>query len=170
MLCPIVCVSLCLSQIGLFALKQLDVSSWFLAQSLHSTYSTLCFKGIRVSSEIKVLSSGTLSQTLSLANYSAFFATSSCDVKNVAHTMRMLRTDWAYCVRTFSTQITRFHIAHANAQKSRPGMQSASLYNNFCKTGNDVIDDVIIRVQDGNCKKCLERILVFGAFYNITKY
>ena len=42
----------------------------------------------------------------------------------------------------------------------RPGVQSASLYDNFCKTGNDVIDDVIIWVQDGNCKKWLERILV----------
>ena len=28
------------------------------------------------------------------------------------------------------------------------------------KTGNDVIYDVIIWVQDGNCKKWLERILV----------
>jgi len=33
-----------------------------------------------------------------------------------------------------------------------------SIYDNFCKTGNDVIDDVIIWVQDGNCKKWLERI------------
>jgi len=39
-------------------------------------------------------------------------------------------------------------------------VKSASLYDNFCKTGNDVIDDVIIWVQDGNCKKWLERILV----------
>jgi len=46
------------------------------------------------------------------------------------------------------------------AVKSRPGVQSASLYDNFCKTGNDVIDDVIIWVQDGNWKKWLERILV----------
>jgi len=30
----------------------------------------------------------------------------------------------------------------------------------FCKTGNYVIYDVIIWVQDGNCKKWLERILV----------
>ena len=36
---------------------------------------------------------------------------------------------------------------------SRPGVQPASLYDNFCKTGNDVIDSVIIWVQDGNCKK-----------------
>jgi len=28
------------------------------------------------------------------------------------------------------------------------------------KTGNDVIDDVIIWVQDENCKKWLERIFV----------
>ena len=43
---------------------------------------------------------------------------------------------------------------------SWPGVQSASLYDNFCKTGNYVIYDVIIWVQDGNCKKWLKRILV----------
>jgi len=32
-------------------------------------------------------------------------------------------------------------------------VETASLYDNFSKTGNDVIDDVIIWVQDGNCKK-----------------
>ena len=54
---------------------------------------------------------------------------------------------------------------------SRPGVQSASLYDNFCKTGNDVIDDndVIIWVQDGNCKKMARENLSIGAFYNITK-
>jgi len=42
-------------------------------------------------------------------------------------------------------------------------VKTASLYDNFCKTGNDVtyvIYDVIIWVQDGNCKKWLNRILV----------
>jgi len=43
-------------------------------------------------------------------------------------------------------------------------MKSSELSNgendNFFKTGNDVIDDVIIWVQDGNCKKWLERILI----------
>jgi len=39
-------------------------------------------------------------------------------------------------------------------------VQTALLYDNFCKTGNYVIDDVIIWVQDGNCKKWLKRILV----------
>jgi len=38
---------------------------------------------------------------------------------------------------------------------------TTSLYDNFCKTGKYVTDDVIIWVQDGNCKKWLERILVF---------
>jgi len=38
--------------------------------------------------------------------------------------------------------------------------KTASLYDNFCKAGNYVIYDVIIWVQDGNCKKWLERILV----------
>ena len=41
-------------------------------------------------------------------------------------------------------------------------MQSALLYDNFCKTGNDVIYDVIIWVQDGNCRKWLERILTYN--------
>jgi len=40
----------------------------------------------------------------------------------------------------------------ATLRGSRPGVQSASLYDNFCKTGNDVIYNVIIWVQDGNCK------------------
>jgi len=39
-------------------------------------------------------------------------------------------------------------------------VETASLYDNFYKTGNDVTDDVIIWVQDGNCKKGLERISV----------
>jgi len=54
-------------------------------------------------------------------------------------------------------------------QKRRPPrtMKSSELSNGenrialqLCKTGNDVIYDVIIWVQDGNCKKWLERILV----------
>jgi len=32
-------------------------------------------------------------------------------------------------------------------------VETASHYDNFCKTGNDVIYDVVIWVQDGNCKK-----------------
>jgi len=47
-------------------------------------------------------------------------------------------------------------------------MKTASLYDNFCKTGNYVIYDVIIWVQDGNCKKWLESFSI-NAFYNITK-
>ena len=43
---------------------------------------------------------------------------------------------------------------------SYPVVKTASLYDNFCKTGNHVIDDVIIWVHDENCKKWLERILV----------
>jgi len=50
-------------------------------------------------------------------------------------------------------------------------VETASLYDNFCKTGNgnDVIYDVIIWVQDGNCKKMTRENLSIGAFYNITK-
>jgi len=48
-------------------------------------------------------------------------------------------------------------------------VKTASLYDNFCKTGNDVIDDIIIWVQDGNCKKMAQENFSIGAFYNITK-
>jgi len=39
-------------------------------------------------------------------------------------------------------------------------VKTVSLYDNFSKTGNYVIYDVIIWVQDENCKKWLEIILV----------
>jgi len=48
-------------------------------------------------------------------------------------------------------------------------VKTASLYNSFCKTGNYVVDDVIIWVQDGNCKKMAGDNFSIGAFYNITK-
>ena len=48
-------------------------------------------------------------------------------------------------------------------------VKTASLYNNFCKTGNYVIYDVIIWVQDGNCKKMARENFSIGAFYNIAK-
>ena len=47
--------------------------------------------------------------------------------------------------------------------------KTASLYDNFCKTGNYVIYDVIIWVQDGNSKKMARENFSIGAFYNITK-
>jgi len=47
-------------------------------------------------------------------------------------------------------------------------VKTASLYDNFCKTGNYVIYDVIIWVQDGNCKMARENFSI-GALYNITK-
>jgi len=48
-------------------------------------------------------------------------------------------------------------------------VKTASLYDNFCKPGNDVIYDVIIWVQDGNCKKMARENFSIGDFYNITK-
>ena len=39
----------------------------------------------------------------------------------------------------------------------------------FLQTGNDVIYDVIIWVQDGNCKKTARENFSIGAFYNISK-
>jgi len=48
-------------------------------------------------------------------------------------------------------------------------VKTTSLYDNFCKTGNYVIYDVIIWVQDGNCKKMAPKNFSIGEFYNITK-
>ena len=48
-------------------------------------------------------------------------------------------------------------------------VKTASLYDNFCITGNYVIYYVIIWVQDGNCKKMARENFSIGAFYNITK-
>jgi len=48
-------------------------------------------------------------------------------------------------------------------------VKTASLYDNFCKTGNNVIYDVIIWVQDGNCKKMARENFNIDAFYNISK-
>jgi len=48
-------------------------------------------------------------------------------------------------------------------------VKTASLYDNFCKTGNYVIYDVIIWVQDGNCKKMARENFSIGVLYNITK-
>jgi len=48
-------------------------------------------------------------------------------------------------------------------------VKTASLYDNFCKTGNYVIYDVIIWVQDGNCKKMAGENFSIRAFHNIIK-
>jgi len=48
-------------------------------------------------------------------------------------------------------------------------VKTASLYNNFCKIGNYVSYDVIILVEDGNCKKMARENFSIGALYNITK-
>jgi len=46
-----------------------SISSWFLAWELPSTHPILCYKEILVPPKLKVLSSGTLSQTLDLENF-----------------------------------------------------------------------------------------------------
>ena len=48
-------------------------------------------------------------------------------------------------------------------------VKTSSLYDNFCKTGNDVIYDVIIWVQDGNSKNLAQTNFSIGALYNITE-
>jgi len=63
-----VCPSVRLSQAGTVS-KRLDASSWFSAWRFPSTYPTLCCKEIWVSSKIRVLPSGTLSQTPDSENF-----------------------------------------------------------------------------------------------------
>jgi len=48
-------------------------------------------------------------------------------------------------------------------------VKTASLYDNFCKTGSDVIYDVIIWVQEWKLQKMAPEKFSIGAFYNITK-
>jgi len=48
-------------------------------------------------------------------------------------------------------------------------VETASLYDNFSKTGNDVTCDVIIWVRHENCKKMARENFSIGVFYNITK-
>jgi len=54
-------------------------------------------------------------------------------------------------------------IAAANTALAMQGLRRT------VKTGNDVIYDAIIWVQDGNCKKMTRENFSIGAFYNITK-
>jgi len=65
-----VCLSVCLSQTGIVS-KRLYESSWVLARarSVPSTCPTLCYKEIWLSSKIRVLASGTLSQTTDFENF-----------------------------------------------------------------------------------------------------
>ena len=48
-------------------------------------------------------------------------------------------------------------------------VKTASLYDNFCKTGNYVIDDIIIWVQDEKLQKMARENFSIRALYNITK-
>jgi len=52
---------------------------------------------------------------------------------------------------------------------SYPMVKTASLYNNFYKTGNYVIYDVIIWVQDAKLQKMARENFNISALYNITK-
>ena len=68
--CPSVCLSVCpFVRQTVVVSKRLDKSSWFLARRLPSTIPTLCYKEIGVSPKIKVLPSGTLSQTPDVENF-----------------------------------------------------------------------------------------------------
>jgi len=48
-------------------------------------------------------------------------------------------------------------------------VKTASLYDNFCKTGNYVIYDVISHFARWKMQKMARQTFSIGAFYNITK-
>jgi len=48
-------------------------------------------------------------------------------------------------------------------------VKTASLYDNFCKTGNHVIYDVIIGFKMEIVKRMARENFSIGALYNITK-
>ena len=54
MLWPSVCLSVCLSQVGELS-KRLDESRSFLVCKLASTYPTLCFEEIQVSTNVRIV-------------------------------------------------------------------------------------------------------------------
>ena len=56
-----------------------------------------------------------------------------------------------------------------SSELSNGEMKTTLLYDNFCKTGNYVIYNVIIWVKDGDCKKMARENFGIGTFYNITK-
>jgi len=63
-------VSVCLSQVGVLS-NRINESRWFWARELPSTFPILCYREIQVSPKIKVLPSGTLSQTPVLENFAS---------------------------------------------------------------------------------------------------
>jgi len=65
-----VSVSVCLSQVGVLS-NRINESRWFWARELPSTFPILCYGEIQVSPKIKVLPSGTLSQTPVLENFAS---------------------------------------------------------------------------------------------------
>jgi len=70
-----VCLCLSVTSRGILS-KRMNESSWFLALELPSTRPTLCSKKIRVSPKIRVLPSGTLSQTPDLENFASAYRSS----------------------------------------------------------------------------------------------
>jgi len=64
-----VCLSVCLSQVGVLSKLMNESSSWFLTRELSLTYPTLCCKEIQVPSIQGFIPSGTLPQTLRLRKF-----------------------------------------------------------------------------------------------------
>ena len=78
---------LCLSQVRVLS-KRLNESGWFLAWDRLSTCPTLSYKEMQVLSKIRVLSSGTLLQTMDLEHFATAYR-SSKRVINLARARRV---------------------------------------------------------------------------------
>jgi len=88
-LCPSICLSDRLSQVGVLS-KRLDESGWVSVWELPSTYPTLCFIEIQVPLKIRVLFSGTLLQSLDLENFATAYRSSKLGI-NLARERWTLR-------------------------------------------------------------------------------
>jgi len=109
----------CLSQANV-QLKWLNGSSCFLVHRLPLAYPTLCFKGIQVQpfSITRVLPSGALSQTLSLADFSAFLAMahpSLLTAESCNHTLRLIPLRAILCLLLVLSWNLGILISHQSA-------------------------------------------------------
>ena len=107
-------MALCLTVTSRYCVERLDGSRWLLARELPSTYPTPCCKKIRVPQKIRVLHSGTLSETLDLENFATFksvvLSTKLVDGRACGSRLRQsTRRCWThivYCTTVYSNRLT----------------------------------------------------------------
>jgi len=110
----VLATALCLTVTSRYCVERLDGSRWLLARELPSTYPTPCCKKIRVPQKIRVLHSGTLSETLDLENFATFksvvLSTKLVDGRACGSRLRQsTRRCWThivYCTTVYSNRLT----------------------------------------------------------------